>query len=31
MTKSLIVNPAEVRKAGVLTTPDIPLNAYTLD
>lgn len=31
MTKSLIVNPAEVRKPGVLTTPDIPLNAYVLD
>lgn len=31
MTKSLIVNPAEVRKAGVLTTPDIPLNAYRMD
>ena len=31
MTKTLIVDPAEVRKAGVLTTPDIPLNAYRPD
>lgn len=31
MTKSLIINPANVRKAGVLTTPDIPINSYELD
>lgn len=31
MPKSLNVNPAEVRKAGTITVPPIPVNAYTLD
>ena len=31
MTKSLVVNPDEVRAKGVITTPDIPVNAYELD
>ena len=31
MTKSLVVNPAAVRAPGVITTPDIPVNAYKLD
>ena len=28
MTKSLVVNPDEVRAKGVITTPDIPVNQY---
>ena len=31
MTKSLLVNPEVVRAAGAVTTPAIPVNAYTLD
>ena len=31
MTKSLLVNPDVVRAAGVVKTPDIPVNAYQLD
>lgn len=31
MPKSLPVNPAEVRKAGTITVPPIPVNAYTQD
>lgn len=31
MTKKLIVDPAEVRAAGVMTTPEIPLNQYKFD
>ena len=31
MPKSLSVNPAEVRKAGTITVPPIPVNAYNQD
>lgn len=31
MTKSLIVDPAVVRKPGKITFPEIPVNAYKLD
>jgi len=31
MTKSLIVDPAKVRKASTLKLPDIPVNAYKLN
>ncbi|HRA75279.1 MAG TPA: hypothetical protein PLE12_03475, partial [Propionicimonas sp.] len=31
MPKSLHVNPAEVRNAGTITVPPIPVNAYTSD
>jgi 2-oxoisovalerate dehydrogenase E1 component len=31
MPKSLSVNPAEVRKAGTITVPPIPVNAYSQD
>ncbi len=31
MPKSLIVRPDDVRKAGFLTFPEIPVNAYELD
>lgn len=31
MPKSLTVNPAEVRQAGLVTVPPIPVNAYTQD
>jgi len=31
MPKSLSVNPAEVRKAGTITVPPIPVNAYKQD
>lgn len=31
MTKSIIIDPTEVRKPGVLTAPSIPLNAYRPD
>ncbi|MFZ0530938.1 MAG: thiamine pyrophosphate-dependent enzyme [Propionicimonas sp.] len=31
MPKSLHVNPAQVRKAGTITVPPIPVNAYQLD
>lgn len=31
MTKSLIVNPTQVRQPGVLITPQIPINAYQFD
>lgn len=31
MTKSLIVDPLEVRRPDTLTFPEIPVNAYTLD
>ncbi|WP_342372742.1 thiamine pyrophosphate-dependent enzyme [Propioniciclava soli] len=31
MTKSLVVNPADVRAASVIRTPDIPVNAYEMD
>ena len=31
MTKLITIDPTEVRKKGVLTAPDIPLNAYQSD
>lgn len=31
MTKSLVVNPSDVRAASVITTPDIPVNAYEMN
>ena len=31
MPKSISVNPAEVRKAGTITVPPIPVNAYVQD
>jgi len=31
MPKSIIVNPAEVRKPGIIHTPDIPMNKYKPD
>ncbi|MDR0848542.1 MAG: dehydrogenase [Propionibacteriaceae bacterium] len=31
MTKSLVVDPSQVRRPGFLTFPQIPINAYVLD
>jgi 2-oxoisovalerate dehydrogenase E1 component len=31
MPKSLVIDPAEVRRPGTLISPDIPLNAYVSD
>ena len=31
MTKSLVVNPESVRASSVITTPDIPVNAYSMN
>ncbi len=31
MPKSLLINPSDVRASGVLTSPEIPLNAYVPD
>jgi 2-oxoisovalerate dehydrogenase E1 component len=31
MTKALMIDPAEIRRAGVLRGPDIPVNAYVSD
>ncbi|MDO5533677.1 MAG: thiamine pyrophosphate-dependent enzyme [Propionibacteriaceae bacterium] len=31
MTKSLVVNPEAVRASSVITTPDIPVNAYAMN
>ncbi len=31
MTKAILIDPAEMRRAGLLTAPTIPLNAYVPD
>ena len=31
MTKAILIDPGEVRRRGVLTGPEIPLNAYVPD
>jgi 2-oxoisovalerate dehydrogenase E1 component len=31
MTKALVIDPREVRRQGVLTGPEIPINAYVSD
>ena len=31
MTKAIFIDPAEARKPGVITAPDIPVNAYKSD
>jgi len=31
MTKAIFIDPAEVRKSGVITAPEIPVNAYVSD
>ena len=31
MTKTILIDPVEMRKAAVLTAPELPLNQYTPD